>query len=181
MRIAIAILTLVFCAHGADLPSARRSPVHICIEGSPHIPFVMAQAIKLATGMFREIGVETEWQYQSRHCMTAWEAPILVQVIAEVPPTRFPDALAVTALGGDRRIEVFYNRITGVTGPLGVAGVMAHVLAHEVTHALEGISRHSEEGVMKAHWDWRDFKEMSFRTLAFDGIDVKLIAMRPQP
>jgi hypothetical protein len=181
MRIATAILTFVSCAHGADLSSAPGAPVHICIEGSPHIPFVMTRAIKLAKGMFQEIGVQTEWQYQSRRCMTAWEAPILVQVIAEVPAARLPDALAVTALGGDRRIEVFYNRITAVTGPLGVAGVMAHVLAHEVTHALEGVPRHSEEGVMKAHGDWRDFKEMSFRTLPFEGTDVQLMAMRTRP
>lgn len=53
--------------------------------------------------------------------------------------------------------------------------VLAHVLAHEITHVLEVTDRHSKEGVMKAHWTGRDFRNMAWRGLPFAAEDVELI------
>src|SRR5580698_9505171 len=45
-------------------------------------------------------------------------------------------------------IVIFYDRAqAAMPDPEGVAQLLAHVLAHEVTHVLEGVSRHSAEGV----------------------------------
>jgi hypothetical protein len=52
---------------------------------------------------------------------------------------------------------------------------LAHVLAHEITHILQGVSRHSESGVMKATWDQRDFEKMAWKPLTFTERDVMLI------
>jgi hypothetical protein len=43
------------------------------------------------------------------------------------------------------------------------------VLVHEVSHILEGVSRHSDSGVMKARWTGNDF------ALGFAQMDVELI------
>ena len=51
----------------------------------------------------------------------------------------------------------------------------AHVLVHEITHLLQGIDRHSDTGVMKAHWTGRDFVDMRSSPLPFTGYDVDLI------
>ena len=40
---------------------------------------------------------------------------------------------------------------------------------------LEGLNRHSDVGVMKAHWDERDFIEMSDKSLLFAPEDAELI------
>jgi hypothetical protein len=53
--------------------------------------------------------------------------------------------------------------------------LLAHVLVHEITHLLEGIDRHSESGVMKAHWSSDDTLEMAWKPLAFTEEDKYLI------
>ena len=51
-------------------------------------------------------------------------------------------------------IVILFDRVRKMQ-PNYVPAVLAHVLVHEVTHILQGIQRHSESGVMKAHWDSR--------------------------
>jgi hypothetical protein len=50
--------------------------------------------------------------------------------------------------------------------------VLAHVLVHEVTHILQGFPRHSESGVMKAHWDSQNFAQMTWQPLPFTDDDI---------
>jgi hypothetical protein len=59
--------------------------------------------------------------------------------------------------------------------PNQVSAVLAHVLVHELTHILQGFPRHSEGGVMKAHWDSGDFAQMTWKPLPFTEVDVDLI------
>jgi hypothetical protein len=51
----------------------------------------------------------------------------------------------------------------------------AYVMAHEIAHVLEGVSRHSAEGVMKARWENSDYRQMESGTLSFDSADADLI------
>jgi hypothetical protein len=44
--------------------------------------------------------------------------------------------------------------------------LLGHVLAHEITHILQGVESHSASGVMKNKWDYRDYVEMQRRPLA---------------
>ena len=53
--------------------------------------------------------------------------------------------------------------------------LLAHVLAHEITHVLEGIDRHSESGVMRAHWSSDEMWDMASKPLAFTEEDKYLI------
>jgi hypothetical protein len=53
--------------------------------------------------------------------------------------------------------------------------VLGHVIAHEVTHILQGVLRHSESGVMKARWSNADYQEMTWKPLRFTDEDVVLI------
>ena len=48
-------------------------------------------------------------------------------------------------------------------------------MAHEITHLLEVVARHSQTGVMKAHWDAHDFMQMALTPLPFDPVDIFLI------
>jgi hypothetical protein len=54
---------------------------------------------------------------------------------------------------------------------------LAHVLVHEITHALEGVSRHAETGVMKANWTFAGYGQMA-RLLEFTPVDANLIRYR---
>ena len=53
--------------------------------------------------------------------------------------------------------------------------LLAHVLVHEITLILQGVSRHSGEGVMKAQWGQGDFNRMLSKPLEFTSEDVSLI------
>ena len=46
---------------------------------------------------------------------------------------------------------------------------------HEITHVLEGVNRHSETGIMKAHWDTMDWRTMRHSFLPFADEDLRLI------
>ena len=48
-------------------------------------------------------------------------------------------------------------------------------MVHEITHILQGISRHSDSGVMKANWSGEDFQQMRYKPLPFTEQDVVLI------
>jgi hypothetical protein len=53
--------------------------------------------------------------------------------------------------------------------------VLAHVLAHEIAHILQGCSRHSVSGLMKARWNADDFTAISRNELRFAPEDIELI------
>ena len=53
--------------------------------------------------------------------------------------------------------------------------LLAHAMAHEITHLLQSIARHSARGVMKAHWDSGDFLEMKRHHLTFTPEDIQMI------
>ena len=59
--------------------------------------------------------------------------------------------------------------------PASAQRLLAYVLVHEITHILEGISRHSKSGIMKAYWDVGDSYRMRRDALAFEEEDVELI------
>ena len=60
-------------------------------------------------------------------------------------------------------------------GQKSTTQLLAHVLVHEITHILQGITRHSETGIMKAHWTPEDYEEMQLRPLSFTRKDIELI------
>ena len=53
--------------------------------------------------------------------------------------------------------------------------LLAHVLAHEITHILQVSCRHSDRGVMKAGWDGFDYDDMAWAPIAFAKYDIDLI------
>jgi predicted metalloendopeptidase len=55
------------------------------------------------------------------------------------------------------------------------AEILGHVIAHEIGHVLEGIARHSPEGLMKAHWGLHDYMRMKKQRLCFSTEDVDLM------
>jgi hypothetical protein len=72
-------------------------------------------------------------------------------------------------------IHVFQDRVLlGKTRRQAVS-VLTHVMAHEITHVLQGIDRHSDEGVMKAYWSVEDYQKMYSGQLRFAEHDVQLL------
>ncbi|MBV8905225.1 MAG: hypothetical protein JOZ22_16475 [Acidobacteriia bacterium] len=86
-----------------------------------------------------------------------------------------PGALASAQEFEGVHISVFSDRVEDACSLRTMPVLLAHVFAHEITHVLEGIDRHSHDGLMKAHWTGRDIAQMASHPLAFDPHDVDLI------
>ena len=90
------------------------------------------------------------------------------------------EALALAAPFSDAgtQITVIYDRILTRAARPGLAqALLAHVLAHEIGHLLQGTNWHARTGVMKAHWNGQDYGEMERKPLAFTSDDLDLIRL----
>jgi hypothetical protein len=112
---------------------------------------------------------------------------VLTAVFDGPAPASFrPQDLAFTNLGGraDADVHVFCDRIADLADTFAQRSIGTHVsmpeflgnvLAHELTHALEGVARHSREGLMKAEWSAGDYAKTISGTLPFAAEDLELL------
>jgi hypothetical protein len=166
-RMAVAIWLTAAVSHGHE-PAPR---ITICIRYGVNDRLVIGPLAEyLATRMFAEGGISVTWKAHESD-RGGSQPPIVIEVVGESPPEVVPGVLAYSNLCRGR-ITVFLDRIEKLENQ---AIVLAHVLVHEITHVAEGINRHSDSGVMKAHWTGRDFAEMRLRPLGFAPEDLQLI------
>ena len=76
------------------------------------------------------------------------------------------------AMPNRRHIVIFFDRIETMQDAWTVLG---HVMAHEITHVLQGVSRHSDNGLMKPHWSRDDLARMRHKPLPFAQEDLILL------
>jgi hypothetical protein len=142
------------------------------------VPFeLLARGQMTASQVFASIQVRVEWHQGVAPRGQDGEIAI-VQFDGPAPDAFHAGALAYAAPYGTTgtRIHVLFDRVLNMGGTPRLAGVLlGHVMAHEITHVLQAISRHSDTGVMKAHWDDHDFWQMAVRPLPFDPADVWLV------
>ena len=129
----------------------------------------LARAEGLASEMFAGAGVRITWRVGHPN------GEAITVGMSDVPSAYHPEALAFALPYEGVHITVFYDRIHKGFAPDLVPILLAHVLVHEITHVLQGIDRHSETGVMKAHWSSTDYALMRNKPLPFTDWDVELI------
>ena len=151
---------------GEPGPPAERT-VTVCMEHDP-IGAVM-RAKETASKMFSGIGVKLDWR---SGCPAS---SIRISFSEDTPAKRMPHALAYALPYEGTHIVIFYDRVQRAVRRADVACLLAHVLVHEITHILQGIQRHSGQGVMKAAWDGSDYLAMTWQPLAFASEDIDLI------
>lgn len=129
----------------------------------------------IASRMFAKAAIRVNWR-------TDWDGadqtkkPILIDITSNTPERLYPGAFAYAQVYEGVHIRIFWDRVREMGGGPNLANtLLAHVMVHEITHILEGIERHSREGVMKAHWTARDVREMACKPLPFDSLDLTLI------
>ena len=153
--------------------------VRVCVNsGANTSSSVLVRAEAIASQMFATAGVAIEWHSANpAACRDPGETrTVILDFDSGTPPEVHPGALAYAKPYEAIHIVVLYDRIAKPNGtPNQVSALLAHVMAHEITHLLEGFARHSETGVMKAHWDGGDLRRMEFKPLPFDLEDVYLI------
>ena len=141
---------------------------------------VMARAQRVATAAFAAVGIEVRWVEGKRlgEPRKVASGEVLTVVFdCSAPAQASPQASAFTRVGGeaDANVHVFYNRVVLFKDRVHTPEFLGNVLAHELTHALEGVARHSSEGLMKADWNDDDYDQMVRGPLAFAGVDLELL------
>jgi hypothetical protein len=126
---------------------------------------------EVASDIFAGIGVKILW-HSPRNCPAG---AILITLSNDTPASLFPGALAYALPYERTHIVVFYDRVKSKSKPGSTSCLLGHVLAHEVTHILQGLARHSESGLMKAQWTGADYQQMTWEPLQFTDDDVTLI------
>jgi hypothetical protein len=134
----------------------------------------------VASQLLADAGVRLVWHYGK----PAAAGPDVLEVMFAVAPASFrtPEKQNVLAYArpyapDGTPLVFFTDRIVPVVEPFGKQAyqVLGHVLAHEITHVLEGMSHHSEEGLMRARWSPREMSVMTHGTLRMDAIDRELV------
>ncbi len=145
----------------ASLPNA----VTVCISSSGNI-VIAAQAGEIAKRMFAKIDVTLIRRGKKQDCPAGG---ILVSLNSNTPEGLLPQALAYALPFQGTQIKVFFDRIhqTSLNYPGLEPVLLAHVLAHEIAHMLQGTNCHSDIGLMKAVWNPDDYANMMIRGLAF--------------
>ncbi len=174
-----ALAALVLVAGGDASAAKLRTPalkdgteaVQVCFDNSgDNIANFRARSI--TTQMFAGIGVRIEW----RHPDSCPASALHISYSTTTAANLMPGALAYALPCEGTHIVVFYDRVrAAVVDPQEFLVLLAHVMAHEITHVLEGTARHSGEGVMKAHWTPADCSRMCWKPLPFADEDVELI------
>jgi hypothetical protein len=175
-------LTLLATVAGQAKQADAVSDVTICLHNSiVATPGAVERAKMVAKRMFAAIGVNISWA-------SAVEPPngLLVDVVLATGDSgedeSGPLAEAFPFAGPTGHIMVRYDRVHNAAGvshdlePL----ILAHVLVHEITHVLQCLDRHSDTGVMKAHWTPEDYYDMRWKPLTFAPEDIELIRLGMQ-
>jgi hypothetical protein len=133
----------------------------------------LIRAEGLANEIFAGAGVKIDWRCgEPSHP----EKAMVVEILSGTPKDQMPGSLAYALPYEGVHITVFFDRVQRTAEfELSPNDLLAHVLVHEITHLLQGTSRHSESGIMKPHWTLQDVRSMRWRPLEFTDEDTQLI------
>ncbi len=126
-----------------------------------------------ATVVMRGIGIKLQWRSE-QDCSRSANC-IKILVLSNAPAEDQPGALAYAKVYQGRQIVVFRDRVLDTIESRSMPVLLGHVIAHEIVHILQGVARHSESGLMKAHWTGKDYGEMTRKPLQVTEFDQALI------
>lgn len=151
--------------------------LYLVDEGN--LPFLTEAAGKGDVArMLASIGVSVRW-HKGISPKSADPRPIEIH-IRPAPAQASRNALGAADLRG-RVITIYPERILDLQARMpGLApALFGAVLAHEIGHVLQGVSRHSDTGILKAQWTGDDYASMIARKLSFTPQDVEQIWRGP--
>jgi hypothetical protein len=156
----------------------------------------LAEAEKVASGIYRQAGVETRWadaqpdmeQENSADPDRVYLADIRLNIVPREVSDSFHLSKSVMGLapGGGRdrvRVFVFYSRIQQMVKMQGggdrmdatMSQILGAVISHEIGHILLNMDGHSEAGIMRGNWDYQDIQNVSCASLLFIRQQARVI------
>jgi hypothetical protein len=161
-------------AWAGEIGGAHNRKVTVCIEHSGSVTDLYGAKI-IATEIFAGIGVQIDWR-SGKACLESRNA-VRMSFSSSTPKTQSPGALAYAFAYEGSRIVVLYDRVKHCAKDSRAYELLAYVMVHEIAHIMQGIERHSETGIMKAHWTNAEYFQMERKRLRFNDDDIRLINM----
>jgi len=158
----------------------NKSRLIVYVSGMGEIaPGILPNAESIASGFFKAVGLTIEWRHRlPADSLVKLEKAVVVQLTTNTPAKYCPSALAISFPFEGIHARVLYDRMAWAEKRRGLAPVLlAHVLAHEIAHLVEGTDYHSGFGIMKARWEEIDYNRMMARQFSFGAFDAQLIFM----
>jgi len=158
---------------------SRPADVTAYVSGDNLSTSVDSGARATVTWVFARVGVRLAWKAGDPKPGAASGSPVTIRIrfTKGAPADASRNALAYALPFGEGvTITVMYDRIReAAQESRREQAILAHVLAHEISHVLQGTNQHSETGLMKARWNGQDYDAMQQKPLEFTSFDVTLI------
>lgn len=163
----------------ATLFGAEKTQVDIYINNHDDSALLLGSGTVVASGIYEKIGVHLNWRSGEPKAAMQGRTVYSIRTLAHAPETVTGGALASSELlaSGGTEITIYKDRMARfLDNNQSLRSVAAgYVLAHELAHLMQGVARHSDAGILRAHWTPEEYKEMFFHKLAFTQTDVELI------
>ncbi len=167
-------LAAITAAFAASISAGQK--LDVFVNNSERIPFATLQSAEgLASRIVASADVRIAWHGLASSGWKGRNRVIIMQLETDTRATDHSSALGYSLLREGVHVVIFYNRIQRMDQQSLEPFLLAHAMAHEITHLLQGIARHSATGVMKAQWDSGDFVEMKRHLLRFTPEDIRII------
>jgi hypothetical protein len=157
--------------------------VSISVHDYADVPTpLLAAAEDQAREIFRRAGLETLWlncspkleKVEPRSCYFSDTTHLTLKIIPHAMNAKVRDRIDVLGTaypdekGAGYFAYVFYDRIQELAQRrrLGHA-LLADVMVHEIGHLLLGSTSHSASGIMCAHWNYEELRNVSEGAMAF--------------
>jgi hypothetical protein len=159
-----------------------------------HVSTELLQAAEdEALRIFQHAGVQTFWvnclprpeKVEPNGCSFVDATHLMLKILPNAisPQVRDRTDVLGEALVDEKGVGyyayVFYDRVQRVAdeqrlGPI----LLGDVLAHEIGHLLLGSNSHSVSGIMSAHWNVEELRQISQRTMFFSPSQPSLMRDR---
>ena len=159
--------------------------VSISVHDYAEVPTpLLAAAEDQAREVFRHAGLETVWlncspklereRPEPRSCYFSDTTHLTLKISPHAMNVQFRNRIDVLGTsypdekGAGYFAYVFYDRIQELAQRrrLGYA-LLADVMAHEIGHLLLGSTSHSASGIMCAHWNYKELRNVAEGALSF--------------
>jgi hypothetical protein len=170
MKLRTSILVLILAT-----TTQASQKLDVLVHYNGNVPLtVLGPAESFAARILASADITLTWHTNSSSARKDPNRMIVLDLQENAAAAESKGALGYSLLCEGVHAVIFYDRIRRVATENQQPYVLAHAMAHEIAHLLQGVRRHSTTGVMKAHWDQRDIFEMR-HLLVFTPEDIRMI------
>ena len=147
----------------------------VFVDNNANVPLaVLGPAETFAARILASADITLTWHMSIRSTRNGPNRMIVLDLAGKAAAAQSKNALGYSLLHEGVHASIFYDRIRHVATENQQTYVLAHAMAHEIAHLLQGVRHHSTTGVMKAYWDQGDIFDMR-HLLVFTPEDIRMM------